>query len=386
MTIINTHTTPVSQLYNHTTEGDANKSKVQSADFLPATLLTAFKLSSSMTLQNRLVMAPITRCLATQNIPTDAMAEFYGRRGYFGLIISEATMIDPDSSGYPDTPGIYSQAQVEAWQKVCEKVHQKGAKFFLQLWHAGMMSHPIYRDGKQTLAPSSVMPLRKSIPRSNPKLEYEAPKPMDLCDIQELKKAFLQAARNALKAGCDGIELHAGSGYLLDSFLHYHTNGREDLYGGTPENMCRLLLEIVNDLIDEIGADKIGVRLSPVPVPSMKNMQEDKRDREVFIYLLGQLQLRGIAYVHTCSDNDVQDIAWLNSPVSSFLKEHFKGHVIGGGSYSPASAAKAIYEGQFELISFGRLTVANPNLVELIKGQNLDDLKIFEGHLLNTYQ
>lgn len=347
-------------------------------------LLQSYSLTPSLRLQNRLVMAPMTRCFAPNHNPTEQMAEYYGRRGNLGLVISEATMIDLDASGYPDTPGIFSKAQVLGWQRVCDQVHQKEGKFFLQLWHAGMMSHPTYRRGTLPLSASDIIPKKQIIPRTQGTLRYPIPKAMDRQDIEEIISQFLTAALNAMKAGCDGIELHAANGYLLDSFLHYYSNKRQDHYGGNPENMSRLLLEIVDLMIHEIGAEKIGVRVSPVPIPSMENMEEDIRDQEVFIFLLSQLRKRGIAYIHTSSDDDVNDIGQLGMPVSLFLKKHFKGKVIGCGSYTLATGLKALKENQFDVLAFGRLLIANPYLIKMLQHSSNPKIELFNGSMLQT--
>lgn len=346
-------------------------------------LLQPFTLNAALTLKNRCVMAPMTRCFANDGEPTQAMAEYYGKRHGFGLIISEATMINKEASGYPNTPGIFSESQVSKWKLVCDKVHENGSKFFIQLWHAGMMSHPSYRNGKQPIAASAVIQNKGFIPRTNKTLKYQAPKPMDKQDREEIKGSFLQAALNAIKAGCDGIELHAANGYLLDSFLHYYSNRRTDDYGGTRENMSRFILEIVDELILAIGAERIGIRLSPVPVVGMNNMVEDTRDYDVFAYLLSKLHERKIAYVHVSTDNDTKDTGHLDMPVSHFLKKHFVGTVIGCGSYSLETSAEAINEKRFDLIAFGRLAIANPNLVQLIKHDEEATAVGFTPRMLN---
>lgn len=347
-------------------------------------LLKPYSLTSLLQLQNRVVMAPMTRCFARNHDLNERIVDYYGKRGDLGLIISEATMIDIDASGYPDTPGIFSTSQISGWRQVCDKVHQKGAKFFLQLWHAGMMSHPIYRRGSLPISASDIIPKIDSIPRTGGTLKYLAPKPMDSQDFQEVTHSFLKAALNAMDAGCDGIELHASNGYLLDSFLHYYSNKRIDNYGGNPENMSRFLLEVIDLLIGALGAEKIGVRLSPVPVPSMNNMEEDVRDHEVFAFLLSELNKRGIAYVHTSSDNDVEDIGQLGMPVSHFLKKHFQGSVIGCGSYTLETGAHKIKNDHFDLLAFGRLLIANPNLVEMIQNSPKSTPLPFQGSMLNT--
>jgi N-ethylmaleimide reductase len=347
-------------------------------------LLSPYSLSPSLELQNRLVMAPMTRCFAINHEPNEQMRRYYGIRGNLGLIISEATMIDIDVSGYPNTPGIFSKSQIDGWKLVCQNVHQKGGKFFLQLWHAGMMSHPIYRRGKLPISASNIIPKKEIVPRTNGALHYIVPKPMDWQDFQETTQAFITAALNAIEAGCDGIELHAANGYLLDSFLHYYSNNRTDNYGGNPENMSRFLLEVVDVLIEAIGPEKIGVRLSPVPIPSMNNIEEDVRDYEVFAVLLRQLNIRKISYVHVSSDNDLNDIGQLGMPVSHFIKKHFKGTVIGCGSYTLETGLKAIEDNHFELLAFGRLLIANPNLIEIIQNSSRLFVQPFQKCMLNA--
>lgn len=348
----------------------------------PNVLLEQVELNRLLTLKNRCVMAPMTRCCAPNGEPTAAMAEYYGKRSGFGLIISEATMINQEASGYPNTPGIFSESQISKWQQVCDKVHQNGCRFFMQLWHAGMMSDATYRNGKQPIAASDVLQNNGFIPRTNKSLRYLAPKPMDKQDMEEIKRSFRESALNARKAGCDGVELHAANGYLLDSFLHYYSNTRSDAYGGNPENMSRFLLEIIDELVPEIGSERIGIRLSPLPVVGMDNMKEDVRDHDVFVYLLSELKKRTIAYVHVSADDDIKDNGQLGIPVSHFLKKHFGGTVIGCGSYSIETGADAVHKKQFDLLAFGRLAIANPNLVELITNNQTSEIRRFNPEML----
>lgn len=345
-------------------------------------LLKPYPLNRALELQNCLVMAPMTRCFAFGNIPTLAMADYYEQRASVGLQIGEATMVSVDASGYADTPGIYTSEQVEAWRHICSKVHRKGTKFFLQLWHAGMMSHPIFRNGEIPVSASAIAPKREAVPRTEGKLTYGVAKAMDKIDMATVKNHFITAAINAMEAGCDGVELHAANGYLLDSFLHYSSNLREDCYGSSPENMCRYLLEIVDELIAKIGADRLAVRLSPVPVPSMESIDEDARDQEVFIHLLGELEIRNIAYVHVSSDDDHHDCGQLGMPVSAFMRKHYRGTLIGCGNYDVETGTHAVASGHFDLLAFGRLMIANPNLVDLIRDNESLELKSFEGAML----
>jgi len=331
-------------------------------------LLQTYQLNPTLSMQNRIVMAPMTRCSSTQDhVPTEAMVGYYSSRGDAGMIISEATMVDKDATGYPCTPGVYNSVQIEAWKKIVDQVHQKGGLFFVQLWHAGMMSHPIYREGKTPIASSKIIPLNKKIPRTEGSLEYGYAKEMDLDEIQQVKETFIQAALNARKAGFNGVELHAANGYLIDEFLHYNTNHRTDRYGGSPEKMVSFLLEIVDGIVEKISKDRVGVRLSPIPLPSMNNLVEDSRDEAVFSLLLRELEKRKIAYVHLSSDNDVKDCGFLNRPVTTFIREHYKGTLIGCGSYTIETAEEAINKGQFDLIAFGRLFISNPFLIQSIR-------------------
>lgn len=347
--------------------------------------LSPFSLNQRICLQNRLVMAPMTRCFADQNhVPTEEMADYYAKRGQAGLIVSEATMISPHASGYPNTPGIFSRKQIEGWRKVCQRVHPHGAKFFLQLWHAGMMSHPIYRGGAQTISASSIAPKKEFIPRTDGRLKYGVPKQMDQADMEQAIEEFATSAEYAMEAGCDGIELHAANGYMLDSFLHYFTNRRLDEYGGTPENLCRFVLKVVDAVAQKIGAERLGIRLSPVPVPSMENVEDDIRDQHVFSHLLLELGKRQIAYVHACSDHDVRDCGFLGMPVTTFIRKFYKGNVIGCGSYDLKTGSQALRQKAFDLLAFGRLFIANPDLIDAIRNNPQPDLKQFAGSMLTS--
>ncbi len=323
-------------------------------------------------------MAPMTTCHADSNqVPTDKMVQIYRDRATVGLLIAEAACISDSANAYPHTPGIYTDEQVFGWQKVTHAVHKEGGKIFLQIWHAGPMGHSAYRNGKLPLSPSGIKPLKDIVPRSNGKLRYEQPKEMDDADIAEVKKDFVQAAVRAKKAGFDGVELHGASGYLLDSFMHFSTNLRKDSYGGQPKNMCRFMLEIIREVKQAVGDMHVAVRICPVPLPSMANMSEDPRDNEVFSHLLKKLNKESVAYVNACSDNDVQDTGKLGMRVSEFVRTHYFGTVIAGGSYSIDEAERALKEKKFSLIYWGRLLLANPDLVSRIKSGDITGLTPF---------
>jgi len=251
-------------------------------------LFTPYQLSSSLTLANRIVMAPLTRCMATDNlVPTIQVADYYARRAKSGLIISEATLVRADGQGYPNTPGIFTQAQIDGWHEVTNAVHRQGGKIFMQLWHVGRVSHPIYLDGKQPIAPSAV-PLSGRLRRSPTEdLEYGMPRALKTEEIPLIVQAFANAATNALEAGFDGVEIHGANGYLIDQFLHYQTNQRTDEYGGNAEKNARFALEVIDAVVARVGHERVGIRLSP---GAHVHLEGQAADVSVFKYLLQQIQ------------------------------------------------------------------------------------------------
>ncbi len=340
---------------------------------------------SPLDLKNSVVMAPMTTCHAdTNQVPTDKMVQIYRARATVGLLIAEATCISDTANAYPQTPGIYTDEQVIGWQKVTNAVHKEGGKIFLQIWHAGPMGHRAYRSGKLPLSPSGIKPLKDIVPRSNGKLFYEPPKEMDNADIEEVKRDFVQAAVRAKQAGFDGVELHAASGYLLDSFLHYSTNRRQDGYGGTPKNMCRFILEIIREVKKAVSDMHVAVRVCPVPLPSMANMNEDPQDKQVFSHLLKKLNKEPVAYVNACSDNDAKDTGMLGMRVSEFVRTHYFGTVIAGGNYSVDEAELALKERKCSLVYWGRLLLANPDLVQRLESGNTGSLAPFSRDTINN--
>lgn len=350
-------------------------------------------------LPTSIVMAPMTRCRAdSQGIPTEEMKQFYKARARNILAIGEATYVNRGGRSYENRetkvypPGICNQEQAEGWRRVADAVHDVGGFFFLQLWHAGPMGHSAFREGTLPLAPSAVAPLKQFVPRSEEKLIYEVPKPMEDQDFESVKQSFVQAAILAVKeANCDGVELHAASGYLLNSFLTASTNQRQDQYGGSPENRSRFVLEVVDAVVEAVAKFKegkrVGIRLSPVPLISMKNVLESPEDQETFRYLLSELNKRPLAYVHACSDHDAdkKHQGLLGKKPSAFVREHYQGTVIGGGSYTIEEAEEALKQKEFNLVYFGRSFVANPRLLDHIeKGQSSQDLVLFDGSMLKN--
>ena len=321
------------------------------------TLLAPYELTPQETLRNRILMAPMTRSMAGPGfVPTEAMAQYYARRADSGLIISEATVISRGGHGYPDTPGLYTDQQVAGWRRVTDAVHEKGGRIYAQIWHVGRVSHPHYLNGTLPVAPSPV-PLTGRVPRSE--LEYGTPRAMERFEIEALVEVYAAAAKRAMQAGFDGVEIHGANGYLIDQFLHHHTNRRSDDYGGSPEKMIRFALEVVDSVAAEIGAEKTGLRLSPGGYTN--GIEGDPQDSEVFRLLLNELSGRNLAYLHVGIFDDSTQFDYLDGRATDFLRRHYKGTLVGNGSYTPETAARAIDEGRFDLVAIGRPFIANPD-------------------------
>ncbi len=251
----------------------------------------------TLTLQNHLVIAPMTRNRATDNIPNALMVEYYSQRATAGLIITEGTSTSPNGLGYPRIPGIFSQAQIEGWKSITDAVHAKGAKIFIQFMHCGRIAHPLnLPEGARMLAPSAVASAGEMYTDAEGMKPHPVPQAMTEADIKNAISEFAQAAKNAVTAGFDGIELHSANGYLLEQFIRPNTNQRTDAYGGPIENRARFVLEVAKASIDAIGKDKVGIRLSPFGVfndmPIYDEMTAD------YTYLAEQLNALELLYVH----------------------------------------------------------------------------------------
>jgi 2,4-dienoyl-CoA reductase-like NADH-dependent reductase (Old Yellow Enzyme family) len=326
------------------------------------TLFHSVDLGANLTLKNRIVMAPLTRSMADDNlVPTEAMAAYYGRRADAGLIITEATLVSQDGQGYPNTPGLYTQAQIDGWKNVTQRVHQNGGKIFAQIWHTGRVSHSIYHNGELPVAPSAV-PLQGHVPRTE-NLEYETPREISIDEIKRVQGQFATAAKNAIAAGFDGVEIHGANSYLIDEFLHWDTNRREDEYGGTVENMARFLFEVIDQVKAVIPEHKIGLRLSP---QAYINLEHDNRDKQVFDYLLPLLNQYDLAYVHTGMFFDAP-YEHLEGTVTQYIRKHYRGTVIASGGYTAESGSTTVENGDADLIAIGRPFIANPDYVEKVK-------------------
>ncbi|MCQ4345990.1 alkene reductase [Pseudomonas stutzeri] len=303
-------------------------------------------------LPNRIVMAPLTRCRAEPGrVPGALMAEYYAQRAGAGLIVSEATAVTPMGVGYPDTPGIWSEAQVRGWQRVTDAVHAAGGRIFLQLWHVGRISDPCYLGGALPVAPSAVRPAGH-VSLVRPKREYVTPRALETAEIAGVVEAYRQGAVNARAAGFDGVEIHGANGYLLDQFLQDSTNRRSDQYGGSLENRARLLLEVTDACIDVWGAGRVGMHLAPRA--DAHDMGDSDR-AGTFAYVARELGRRGIAFI--CVREHAGD-----DSLGPQLKRAFGGVYIANERFDKVQAERWLAEGLADAVAFGIPFIANPDL------------------------
>lgn len=306
-------------------------------------------------------MAPLTRCRSVQdNIPNELMAAYYAQRASAGLIISEATQISPLGIGYPCTPGIHNDAQVEGWKKVTKAVHDKGGKIFLQLWHVGRISHSSFHPGELPVAPSAIKPAGEVYTFEGMK-EYETPKALSVEEIQAIVKEYVKGAKNAIEAGFDGVEIHGANGYLLDQFLRDGTNKRDDEYGGNIENRSRFLFAVIKAVTAEIGAERTGLRLSP---SGTFNDMTDSDPQKHFAYVCEKLNAFDLAYLHIVDalEGDIRHGA--NVVELSVLRDAYKGVLITCGGYDKDRGNVVVKDNLADAVAFGVLFIANPDLPE----------------------
>ncbi|CAL1240902.1 alkene reductase [Candidatus Methylocalor cossyra] len=318
------------------------------------------------TLENRLVMAPMTRNRAGPgNVPTELNASYYAQRATAGLIITEATQVSPQGVGYPNTPGIHSPEQVAGWRRVTDAVHERGGIIFLQLWHAGRISHPsLQPDGALPIAPSALQPSGNAVTYEGLQ-PFVRPRALAAEDIPAVIEQFQAGAENARLAGFDGVEFHAANGYLIDQFLRDGSNHRTDRYGGSVENRARFLLELIEAVIPVWGPGRVGVRLSP---QSAFNDMRDSDPAQLFGYVAERLNDYPLAYLHViqvdenATGTEFQDLR----PRFDFqrLRRLFKGIYMANGDFDRARAERALAQGEADLVAFGRLFLANPDLPE----------------------
>jgi N-ethylmaleimide reductase len=329
----------------------------------PSKLLEPYKLGP-ITLPNRLVMAPLTRNRAVEGlVPSPLAVEYYGQRASAGLLISEATQVSQQGQGYQDTPGIYSREQVAGWRKVTDRVHARGGRIFLQLWHVGRISHTsLQPNGGAPVGPSAIRAKGKTFVGGT-FTDISEPRALDVLEIPGIVESFKRGAANALEAGFDGVEIHGANGYLLDQFAKDGANKRTDIYGGSIENRARLMLEVAKVVTAEAGAERTGIRISPV-TPS--NDISDSNPQPLFDYIVDHLNALKLVYIHviegaTGGPRDVAPFDYLA------LRKRFKGAYVANNGYDFDLANKVIAAGEADLIAFGKLFIANPDLVERLK-------------------
>jgi N-ethylmaleimide reductase len=317
-----------------------------------------------ITLPNRLVMAPLTRNRAIAGmVPSPLAVEYYGQRASAGLLITEASQISQQGQGYQDTPGIYSKEQVNGWRKVTERVHDRGGRIFIQIWHVGRVSHT-------SLQPNDGAPVAPSAIRANGKTfvggtftDISEPRALSLEEIPGIIDGFRRATVNAIEADFDGVEIHGANGYLLDQFAKDGANKRRDAYGGPIENRARLMLEVAKAVASEAGPERTGIRISPV-TPS--NDISDSNPQPLFEHIVDHLNAMKLVYIHVIegATGGPRDIAPFDY---GSLRKRFKGAYIANNGYDFALANKVLAANEADLIAFGKLFIANPDLVERLK-------------------
>jgi len=312
---------------------------------------------------NRIFMAPLTRCRAAEgHVPTGLNAEYYRQRASAGLIISEATSVSPRGFGYPNTPGIFTDAQVAGWQEVTRAVHAAGGRIFLQLWHVGRISHPFFQpNGETPVAPSPVKP-RGQISTGTTMVDYVTPRALEVGEIQEVVAEYVHGAEKARAGGFDGVEIHNANGYLLDQFLRDGTNQRGDRYGGSVANRARLTLEVTEAVASVWGGERVGIRFSPAGV---YNDMRDSNPLETFGHVLRELNSFKLAYAHVTQMTE-RDIAHgaVEGVGPRELRHRFKGPMISAGGFTLDTGNRALAEGWADAIAFGVPFLANPDLPE----------------------
>ena len=319
----------------------------------------------ALRLPNRIVMAPLTRSRATPDgrVPVPLMAEYYTQRATAGLLITEATSVDPMGVGYAATPGIWSDEQTEGWKPVTKAVHDAGGRIFMQLWHVGRISDPSFLDGKPPVSASAIA-AKGDVSILRPKRPFPMPRALETGEIPGIVAAYRTGAENAKAAGFDGVELHGANGYLLDQFLQDSTNHRTDAYGGTREKRARLMLEATDAVIEVWGADRVGMHLAPRA--DAHDMGDSDR-LATFTYVARELGKRRIAFI--CAREARKD-----DSIGPQIKEAFDGVYIANEGFTKETAEKALADGVADAVAFGKLIIANPDLVARFKtGASLND-------------
>ncbi|MDI2073998.1 N-ethylmaleimide reductase [Bradyrhizobium japonicum] len=337
----------------------------------PTKLLETYKLGP-ITLANRLVMAPLTRNRAAPGtlVPSPLAADYYGQRASAGLLVTEASQISQQGQGYQDTPGIYSKDQGAGWRKVTDRVHERGGKIFIQLWHVGRISHvDLQANGAAPVAPSAIRAKGKTFVNGT-FADVSEPRALELSELPGIIDDFKRATKNALEAGFDGVEIHGANGYLLDQFVRDGANKRTDAYGGSIENRARLMLEVSRAVAAEAGADRTGIRISPV---TPANDLSDSNPQALFDHIVDGLSALKLVYLHVVegATGGPRDIAPFDY---AGLRKRFTGAYIANNGYDFDLASKVLDANAADLIAFGKPFISNPDLVERLKtGAALND-------------
>src|SRR6201991_3329720 len=330
----------------------------------PTKLFEPFKLGP-ITLPNRLVMAPLTRnrAIPPGMVPSPLAVEYYGQRASAGLLVSEATQVSQQGQGYQDTPGIYSKEQVAGWRKVTDRVHERGGRIFIQIWHVGRVSHDSLQPrGGKPVGPSAIRAKGKTFV-NNQFVDISEPRALELSEIPGIIDDFRRGAVNALAAGFDGVEIHGANGYLLDQFAKDGSNKRTDAYGGSIENRARLMLEVSKAVVAEIGPERTGIRISPV-TPS--NDISDSNPQPLFDHIVDGLSALKLAYIHVVegATGGPRDVAPFDY---QSLRKRFHGTYIANNGYDLKLAEKVLAANEADLIASRKLFISNPDLVERLK-------------------
>lgn len=329
--------------------------------FMTSPLFKPLK-AGALDMPNRIIMAPLTRGRAElDGTPTERMVKYYELRADAGLIISEATAISPIGHGWLNAPDIYNEEHRKGWQKITEAVHKKGGRMFLQLWHMGRISHPDFLNGQLPVAPSAIQPTgHTTTPKG--KKDYVTPHALTVEEIKATVKDYEKATKLAIDAGFDGVEIHGANGYLIDEFLRDGGNKRSDEYGGTAENRAKFLREVVEIVTKTIGSNKTGLRLSP---RSNNYGLEDSNPYATYDYISKMLNDYDLAYLHV--KEDIGEAAVPGERVTPIIRQNFKNKLFINGGYTKESGEEALANGEADAIVYGKLYLANPDLVERFK-------------------
>lgn len=329
-------------------------------------------------LPNRVFMSPLTRLRGTEdNIPTPLMAEYYQQRAEAGLIITEGVPVDPMGVGYRQVPGIWNQQQIEAWKAIPSAVHNAGGHIFMQIWHVGRISHPLFLEGKLPVAPSAIKP-KGNVSLVRPLTEFVTPRALSTDELKAVVEQFTRGAQNAQAAGFDGVELHGANGYLLDQFLQDGTNHRTDEYGGPVENRARLMLECADAAISVFGPERVGMHLAP---HSPAHDMSDSDPIKTFTYVMKELGKRRLAFICVRDPLGPQHLGPL-------LKQAFGGVVVMNEGYTKQTAEEVVESGEADAVAFGKLFIANPDLPKRFADNaplNAPEPQTFYSHGLEGY-